>query len=140
VHSGIIVFDLAFEKRCVDAWMNENDTFSHLIDEVMFLRVLENYTRYQCTKFELSRQYMSFPTKGMMTDAMKERQGEKKKRVEFHTFIRVTKFRVKKLKNATIHNEFLRHLLELKGNEMITDTITWEDVVSPMSLRKNRGP
>jgi hypothetical protein len=117
------------------------DTFWHMSDQTMFLRVLENYTQYICTVFELLPQYMSFATTGMMTDAMKERQGERKKRkrMKFHTFIHLTKYRVNKLKNTTIHNEFLHHLLELKGNEMMTDTISWEDVVSPMSWRTNKG-
>jgi hypothetical protein len=84
---------------------------------------------------------MSFSTAGLMTKAMHERQGkiEKKRQNNFHTFIHVTKYRVNKLNNKTIHNEFVRHLLQLKDKEMMTDNISWEDVVSPMAWRKNIG-
>jgi len=135
MHSGIIIYDLAFEELCVDGWRNEMDTFWDMSDQTMFLRVLKDYNRYRCAVFDLPPKFMVFANRGLMTDAMNERQKMRRKRekLEFPTFVHVTNYRVKRLNNATIHNEFVRHVLELKDNEMMTDTISWEDVVSPMA-------
>lgn len=133
MHSGIIIFDLLFEERCVNGWRNEIDTFWDLSDQAMFLRVLNNYDRYRCTVFRLPKKFMSFATKGLMRDGMDAQQGRRGKRkppLQYPTFIHVTNYRVRRLNNATVHNEFLRHVLELKDDEMMTDTIRWEEVLS----------
>lgn len=114
------------------------DTYWDSSDQTMFLRVLADYERYRCTVFDLPLDHMNFANKRIMKGSMEERQGNRPKRykpLQFPTFIHVTKFRVKKLNNTTIHNEFVRHLLHLKGNESMTDTISWEDVVSPSASR-----
>ena len=141
MHGGILLYDRAFETQCVNAWRNEMDTYWDSSDQIMFLRVLGDYDRYQCTVFDLPRDRMNFATKGIMRDAMEERLGKRPKRykpIQFPTFIHVTAYRVKRLNNATIHNEFVRHLLHLKGNESITDKISWEDVVSPSASRTTK--
>lgn len=141
LHCGIIIFDLAFEERCVDGWRNEMDTFWDLSDQNMFLRVLNNYNRYRCTVFHLPPKFMSFASKGIMRDGMDAQQGRRGKRkapLEYPPFIHVTNYRVKRLNNATIHNDFLRHVLELKDDEMMTDTISWEEVLSPIANRRGK--
>eukprot|EP00531_Pseudo-nitzschia_arenysensis_P000134 CAMPEP_0116139872 /NCGR_PEP_ID=MMETSP0329-20121206/13540_1 /TAXON_ID=697910 /ORGANISM="Pseudo-nitzschia arenysensis, Strain B593" /LENGTH=517 /DNA_ID=CAMNT_0003634937 /DNA_START=203 /DNA_END=1756 /DNA_ORIENTATION=+ len=138
MHGGLLLYDRLFETQCVNAWRNEMDTYWDSSDQIMFLRVLADYDRYRCTVFDLPRDRMNFANKRIMRDSMEERQGLRPKRykpLQFPTFIHVTKYRVKQLNNATIHNEFVRHLLHLKGNESMTDTISWEDVVSPSASR-----
>eukprot|EP00536_Pseudo-nitzschia_multiseries_P014363 jgi/Psemu1/291400/fgenesh1_pg.692_\ len=130
-HSGIIVFDRQFEERCVNGWRNEMDTFYDRSDQTMFVRVLENYDRYHCVAFELPRQFMSFATKRMMVDAMEVRQKIRKKRkpLVLPTVIHVTNFRVRRLNNNAIHDDFVRYVLDLKDNEYITNGTSWEDAV-----------
>jgi len=140
MHSGIIIYDLAFEAQCVDGWRNEMDTFWDVSDQSMFLRVLKDYDRYKCTVFDLPSHYMSFANKLIMTDGMNElhgTRGKRRKALQYPTFVHVTNYRVKRLNNVTIHNDFIRHILKLKENEMMTTNISWDDVVSPMSRRKN---
>ena len=117
------------------------DTFWHASDQTMFIRVLENYDRYRCVAFALPQQNMAFANKRLMTDAAEERnkKGQKKKPLTLPTFIHVTSYRVKRIKNATIHGDFLRYALDLKDNETITDNISWEDVVSRSGKRTTEG-
>mmetsp|Transcript_12783 Transcript_12783/g.36090 ORF Transcript_12783/g.36090 Transcript_12783/m.36090 type:complete len:463 (+) Transcript_12783:177-1565(+) len=131
MHSGIIVFDRKFEERCVNGWRNEIDTFKDSSDQTLFVRVLENYDRYRCVAFKLPGQYMSFAAKRIMVGAMEARQKNRKKRkpLVLPTFIHVTNFRVKRIRNDTIHDDFIRYVLDLKDNENISDGISWEDVV-----------
>jgi len=138
MHSGILVYDRAFEEQCVNGWRNEMDTFWDSSDQQMFLRVLGDYDRYRCTVFDLPATHMNFANKRIMRDAMEERLGLRKKRrpLEFPTFIHVTQYRVRRLNNATIHSEFLRHLLQLTTNEPMTESISWEDAVSAPSANR----
>ena len=138
MHSGIIIYDLDYEEGCVNAWRHEMDTFWDASDQSMLLRVIKNFTQYHCHVFPLPPQYMSFASKGLMTESMLERQGKRRKRkpMNFPTFIHVTSYRVRRLNNATVHNEFIKHLLQLEDNEMMTKKISWDDVVFPHAERK----
>ena len=115
------------------------DTFWDSSDQTMFVRVINDYDQYRCTAFELPSGYMSFANKQIMTDGMMEQHGTRGKRrapLQYPTFVHVTNFRVKRLKNNTIHNDFVRHILKLKDKEMMTTSISWEDVVSPLAKRQ----
>ena len=116
------------------------DTFFHSSDQTMFLRVLDNYNRYQCTAFTLPDKYMSFANKRLMTSGMEARQKPRtrRKRLNLPTLIHVTSYRVRRLNNATIHDDFVRYVLDLKDNEKITDDIRWEDVVPHNAKRKRK--
>jgi len=138
MHGGIILYDVAFEERCVDGWRNEMDTFWHSSDQIMMLRVLGDYNRYRCTVFALPQRHMTFINKQLMIGATEERQKKRKKKkpMQFPTFIHATKFRVNRINNATIHDEFVRHLLHLNENEQITDSVVWEDTVPSSAKRR----
>mmetsp|Transcript_26651 Transcript_26651/g.29939 ORF Transcript_26651/g.29939 Transcript_26651/m.29939 type:complete len:462 (+) Transcript_26651:296-1681(+) len=140
MHGGILFFDLAFERHCIDSWRNEMDTLWESSDQIMFLRVLKDYDRYRCTVFDLPPKHMSFANKHIMTSGMIARQGKRgkqKRPLEYPTLIHVTGYRVKRLNNATVHDNFVRHILDLKENEMMTSDVRWEDTVPHMSKRKD---
>lgn len=130
------MYDLAYEKLCLDGWRNEIDTDSKgMMDQLAFARVLRDYNQYRCKNFQMSQQFMTFATKSLMRRAMNERHGlvyDAKKNFTYPTFIHITKTRVKMVNNATLHDELVRHLLDLKDNEteMMTGTISWNDTVS----------
>jgi len=140
MHSGVIIYDRKFEERCANGWRNEMDTFFHSSDQTMFLRVLDNYNSYQCTAFALPDKYMSFANKRLMISGTEARQKPRKRRKQLNlpTFVHVTSYRVRHLNNATIHDDFVRHILDLKDNEKITDDIRWEDVVPYNAERKGK--
>ena len=142
-NSGVIIYDLAFEERCVNGWRNEMDTFWEASDQNMFLRVLGNYERYRCAVFALPQQYMTFANKRLMIDAWEVRHNlrhkvrKQRNPLVLPTFMHVTNYRVKKIKNATLHDEFVRYALDLKENETIADDLSWEDVVPADGKRKS---
>jgi len=131
MHSGIILYDLEFEDKCVNAWRNEMDTSIDSSDQTLFRQVLEKFDRYQCTVFSLPGHYMTFANRKLMTSAMQAQRNIRKKKTppKFPTFVHVTNFRVRQLSNATIHDDFVRYILQLKDNETLTEDIMWEDAV-----------
>jgi len=145
MHSGVILFDLLHQDRCVNGWRNEMDSFWHASDQTMLLRVLDNYSRYHCRVFALIHGHLVFPNKRLMTDATnantksfmtnKKRKKGVKNALVLPTFVHVTNFRIKKINNVTIHEGFVRYVLDVKDNETLTDGIKWEQIVSPTAKR-----
>jgi hypothetical protein len=127
MHSGIVLFDLMFEDRCTNAWRKEMDQFHHVSDQVMLLNVIGNYTAYQCRTFALPyRKHFNFASKRIM---------EERKAKNLPTFVHITEFRVRRLNNPTLHQDFLRFVLDLKENETMGDYTTWEYAISPTASR-----
>ena len=111
------------------------DTFLHASDQTIFLRVLENYDRYRCRAFALPHEYMAFASKRVMTGAMEARQNKRTKPLTLPTFVHITNFRVRRVNNATLHDEFVRYVLDLQDGEELMDGVRWEDVV-PSDARR----
>mmetsp|Transcript_32347 Transcript_32347/g.37057 ORF Transcript_32347/g.37057 Transcript_32347/m.37057 type:complete len:453 (-) Transcript_32347:133-1491(-) len=152
MHSGVILFDLLHQDRCVDGWRNEMDSFWHASDQTMLLRVLDNYSRYHCRVFSLIHGHLAFPNKRLMIDATNAnmnsnmiKEGKKRRRkgrenaLVLPTFVHMTNFRVKKINNATIHEGFVRYALDVKDNDTFIDGIKWKQIVSPTVKRITEG-
>lgn len=122
------------------------DSFWHASDQTMLLRVLDNYDRHRCRVFALVHGHIAFANKRLMTDAANanananpnmtvDRNKRRRKKLTLPTFVHVTNYRVKRINNATIHEGFLRYVLDLKDNETLANNTSWEEVVSPTGKR-----
>jgi hypothetical protein len=100
------------------------DSFWHASDQTMLLRVLVHG-------------HIAFANKRLMTDVANANTNTnpRRKKLTLPTFVHVTNYRVKRINNATIHEGFLRYVLDLKDNETLTNDISWEQVVSPTGKR-----
>jgi hypothetical protein len=128
MHSGIILHDLKFDKKCTSAWRKEMDEFYHGRDQTILLNVIGNYTQYQCKTFALPSDHFMFANKRLL---------EERKPQKLPTFIHITEFRVKRINDPALHQEFVRFVLQVKDDEVMADGIRWNQVLSPSVSRGN---
>lgn len=126
MHTGVILSDLMFHDKCVDSWRMEMDELYHKSDQVMLLNVIGNYTAYQCKPFELPAHHFNFANKSIM----KER-----KKSSLPTFVHITEFRVRRIKDSDLHQAFLRFALDLREKDEMVDGITWDEAISQDARR-----
>jgi hypothetical protein len=127
MHTGIILSDLKFHDKCAESWRKEMDEFYHKSDQVMLLNVIGNYSTYGCKAFELPAHHFSFANKRIM---------EQRKPSSLPTFVHITEFRIRRIKDSDLHQGFLRFILDLKGNKDTLDGVSWEQAISPEAKRK----
>jgi hypothetical protein len=126
MHGGIILFDLWHENGCSSAWRKEMDEFWHVSDQIMMLNVIGNYSSYHCRVFALPQQHFNFANKRTM---------EHRTPKNLPTFVHVTDFRIKRMNNATLHQEFLRFILDIKEGENMMEGASWEQIIAPDAAR-----
>ncbi|KAL3934113.1 MAG: hypothetical protein SGARI_003529 [Bacillariaceae sp.] len=131
MHSGIIIFDLLHQDGCTDAWRTEMDEFYHVSDQTMLLNVIGNYSAYHCKTFALPHEHFNFASKRVL---------EERKIRSLPTFVHITDFRVKRIDNATLHQDFLRFILDLKNGETLMTGTTWEQAIAPGASRAAQPP
>jgi hypothetical protein len=127
MHTGIILSDLKFQNRCVDSWRKEMDEFYHKSDQTMLLNVIGNYSSYRCKAFALPQQHFNFANNRIVA----EREPS-----SLPTFVHITDFRTRRLKNSTLLLSFLRFILNFKEREEMVAGVGWEQVISPTATRK----
>jgi hypothetical protein len=131
MHGGAILYDRYFEKQCTDGWRYEMDTYWHSSDQIMLLRVLNNFTQYKCVSMELPSKHLAFASKRLMRGS---REGTKRRRrAALPTFMHITNYRVRNMMDeVTLQEDFVRHVLRLTNvNETMVEGIQWEQVVPP---------
>ncbi|KAG7360922.1 hypothetical protein IV203_036021 [Nitzschia inconspicua] len=126
MHTGVILSDLMFHDKCVTAWRKEMDEFYHKSDQVMLLNVIGNYSAYQCRIFELPARHFNFANKRIM---------QERNRSSLPTFVHITEFRVRRIRDSELYQAFLRFCLSLEEGEDVTGGISWEQAIAPHAKR-----
>jgi hypothetical protein len=126
MHTGIILSDLKFQNRCIDSWRKEMDEFYHKSDQTILLNVIGNFSSYRCKSFELPPQHFNFANKRILTE---------RKLSTLPTFLHITEFRTRRIRDSEVLKSFLRFILNLKEREEMVAGVSWEQVISPTATR-----
>lgn len=126
MHSGVILYDRYFERRCTDGWRYEMDTYWHSSDQTMLLRVLGNFTQYRCLAMALPSKHLAFASKRLIRHRPEGKE-------TLPTFMHITNYRTQKMTGEVhVQEDFVRHVLYLTNkDETMVDGIKWEQVVPP---------
>jgi len=106
------------------------DEFYHGRDQTILLNVIGNYSAYKCKTFALPQQHFNFANKRLM---------EERKPQKIPTFVHITEFRVRRINDPILHQDFLRFVLDLKDKEAKVGDMSWEQLVSPTAIRINEN-
>lgn len=126
MHGGIMLFDLMHEEGCTSAWRKEMDELWHVSDQTMMLNVIANYSAYHCKVFALPQQHFNFANKRTM---------EHRNPNNLPTLVHITDFRIKRMNNDTLLQEFFRFVLDVKEGETLTEGTSWEQAIAPGASR-----
>ena len=135
-------------------------------DQTMLLRVLNHTADWninktsRCYAFALPAHHLSFASKRLLvsgSDALvndkKTNQKKKKKQPTFPTFMHLTSYRLRRIADDELHDQFLRYVLNVHTNDgntvlagehqNVTTTthengFTWEDMISSKARRSSR--